>query len=57
MKGTIEINNFPKNKTSGFTVCRLNMNQLWFWGIFDTKEKADRCAEQLENGVVVYVEV
>ena len=56
MKGTIEINNFPKKEKSGYAVCRLNIGALWFWGIFDTKEAADRCAEQFENGVVVYVD-
>lgn len=57
MKATVEIKNFPANEKSGYAVCRLNMGALWFWGIFDEKAAAERCAEQFENGVVVYVEV
>lgn len=47
------VQNMPKEKTDRYLVARLNMNLLWYWGSWDTKEAAERVAEQFENGVVV----
>lgn len=47
------VQNMPKEKTDRYLVARLNMNLLWYWGSWDTKEAAERVAEQFENGVVL----
>lgn len=52
MKAVGNINKVPKN-TERFIVARLVMNELWYWGSWDTKEAADRVAAQFDNGVVL----
>ena len=49
MKAVGNINKVPKN-TERFIVARLVMNELWYWGSWDTKEAADRVAAQFDNG-------
>ena len=52
MKAVGNINKVPKN-TERFIVARLVMNELWYWGSWDTKEAADRVAAQFDNGIVL----
>lgn len=50
-----EVQNIPKSADK-YIVARLFMRHLWYWGSWDTKEAADRAAEQYENGLVLEVD-
>lgn len=51
----VEINNLDKNTDFTkypFVVARLTDGKFWFWGAFETKEKANKCLNEFENGAV-----
>ena len=47
-----DVYNTP-NDTEEFIVARLVENELYFWGSFEDKEKANEVAKKLENAVVL----
>lgn len=47
-----EVQNVPKDADK-YIVARLVMGELWYWGSWESKEAADRVAEQFDNGVVL----
>jgi len=46
------INNFPETNEPGFIVSRLVDNELWFYGIYPTRERAEEVAEIVGECVV-----
>lgn len=38
--------------SSGFIVARLDGIKLWYYGIYDSKERAENVAREIGNGVV-----
>ena len=46
------VNNLPENPER-YIVARLSNCELWYWGSWDNKEKAEKAAEEFDNGVVV----
>ena len=46
------INNFPETDEPGFIVSRLVDNELWFYGIYPTRERAEEVAEIVGECVV-----
>lgn len=46
------VHNIP-NDIEEFIVARLVDNELYFWGSFESKEKANEVAKKLENAVVL----
>ena len=50
--GTVEIMN-TNERMSRYVVCRLVDGQLWFYTSWDTRQQADKAAEEFENGLVV----
>lgn len=52
----VNIQNVPEYaKEDGYIVARLVDAELWFYGCYDTEERAIEVARQLENGVVCKV--
>lgn len=49
-----EINNLSAEDIAPYIVARLNTetNELWYWGSYDNKEKADQAASEI-GGLVV----
>lgn len=39
--------------TIGFIVARLVDCDLWYYGVYETQERAEKVAEALGNGVVI----
>lgn len=48
-----EVKNLPRYQMERYVVVRLVNGQMWFWGTFAEKGKAEKCASELENGTVV----
>lgn len=46
------INNFPETNEPGFIVSRFVDNELWFYGIYPTRERAEEVAEIVGECVV-----
>lgn len=46
------INNSPETNEPGFIVSRLVDNELWFYGIYPTRERAEEVAEIVGECVV-----
>jgi len=38
---------------TGFIVARLVDSELWYYGVYETQERAEEVAEALGNGVVI----
>ena len=38
---------------TGFIVARLVDSELWYYGVYETQERAEEVAEALGNGVVL----
>lgn len=51
----IFVNNMPAHSVHGFMVARCVMGSLWYYGTYETAEKAKDVAYELENGVVILV--
>lgn len=54
---TAKVNNLPSKKYSGYMVARIDYSsgrpQLWYYGTYDTKERADEVAMELGNGITL----
>ncbi|MCR4674061.1 MAG: hypothetical protein K5675_03545 [Lachnospiraceae bacterium] len=48
---TVKIKNAPVNLKM-FTVCRVDKQELWYWGTYEDKERAQKAAEEID-GVIV----
>lgn len=48
----VKVENFS-NAEGRFVVARAINGRLWYWGTFDTRDKAEWVASQFENGIVV----
>lgn len=56
IKGYLFVNNMPSNRIkNGFLVCRVVDGELWFYGLYDLKDRADKAAAEIGNGIVVEV--
>ena len=55
IEAKVGVNNMPAHPTKGFMVARCVMGSLWYYGTYDTQEKACNVAYELENGVVLFV--
>lgn len=54
--GIVEVNNTPdKLREDGFMVVRYCENGLWYYGTYETKERAEEVAEEIGNGFVVEI--
>ena len=51
----IIIYNMPQQEVSGYVVARLVNAELWYYGIYDIQWRAEEVAEQLGNGVVMFI--
>lgn len=49
---SVKVENFS-NTEGRFVVARAINGGLWYWGTFDTRDKAEKVASQFENGIVV----
>lgn len=51
---TIKVKNMPNLKGyEGFVVARLVDGELWYYGIYDSFERAEEVRSCFENGVIV----
>lgn len=52
--GKVEVENCSKD-LDRWVVARAVMGKLWYWGSWDTKEKAERVIadNQFDNGIVI----
>jgi len=54
-----EIFNMPHKLKSGWLVARLDITlmkpQLWYYGLYDDKDRAEQVAYELRNGIVLEV--
>lgn len=49
-----EIKNAPENVGKGFIVVRVSEDtSLWWYGIYETKERAKKAASEIGNGIVL----
>ncbi len=54
MKCTVKVNNVPEYATNyAFIVTRLVDGYLWFWGAYDTPERAMEAAESIDGLIVI----
>jgi hypothetical protein len=51
----VNVNNMPAHPVKGFVVARCVMGSLWYYGTYETEERANDVAFELENGVVMLV--
>lgn len=52
----IEINNMPRYYEHGYVVARRDADaSLWFYSIYQVKEKAHEVAVEIGNGIVLEV--
>lgn len=49
----IYIYNLPGEIKTGYMVARQDAARLWYYGTFDTEERAKEVAVELGNGVVI----
>lgn len=47
-----DVKNVPENVSERYIVARLVVGELWFWGAWNDKEKADDVAREID-GIVV----
>lgn len=56
---TASVNNLPSNMHKGFMVARVDYSsgepQLWYYGTYETKERADEVSMELRNGITLEV--
>lgn len=51
-----EIHNMPEDRDShGFMVVRKEGKQLWYYGTYPVKERAEEVAVEIGNGIVLEV--
>lgn len=51
----VRIQNLPAQHQKGWIVARQNDGKLWYWGIYDTEDRAEMVAKQLGSGIVLEV--
>ena len=55
--GIVEINNMQEGSKTGYVVARPVDGALWYYGNYgDDKDRAEKCAMELGNGIVVKYE-
>lgn len=52
---TVRVNNLPDAKKAGFMVVRQGARELWYYGTYETEDKAKEVALEIGNGL--YFEV
>jgi len=59
INASIEVNNVPNTYDQGYMVARHSINngvsELWYYGVYETEEKANAASSELGNGVVFWV--
>lgn len=51
---SVNILNLPKTPREGYVVARTDESKLWYYGTYETEERAREVAVELGNGIVVY---
>lgn len=47
-----EVNNLPDD-IEKYVVARVCDGELWFWGTWDDKDKAEKVVNDVENGILL----
>lgn len=55
MNGRVRIKNLPNYPLAGYIVARLVSGELWYYGCYETEERAKKVVEELGNGLIVEV--
>ena len=56
IKGILFINNMPDIMFKhGYLVARVVDGELWYYGLYERKDRADKAAAEIGNGIVVEV--
>ena len=50
---TVNVCNIPEDINYDFIVARIDKNQLWYWGSYETEEEANAVAVELGEAIVV----
>ena len=53
LKANVFIKNLPKEKLVGFIVARQHRGRLWFYGNYESEDRAYEIADEIGNGVVL----
>lgn len=53
MNYTVNILNLPKEPKEGYVVARVVDTELWYYGTYETEERAREVALELGNGIIV----
>jgi len=53
VKAFIEINNAPEKLCRYTVVRRSEDGQLWYWGTYDDKNRAEMAAAEIGNGILI----
>lgn len=60
MTGRIYVHNLPSYPLAGYVVARIDSTggtpKLWYWGCFETKNRAEAAVKELGNAIMVEVE-
>lgn len=51
----VKVNNVPRDNMFKYIVARISDGQLWYWGRWNDKDKADRVAAEI-GAIVVEME-
>ena len=51
----VKVNNVPRFNTTKYIVARISDGELWYWGRWNEKEKAERVAAEI-GAIVVEME-
>lgn len=56
IKGYLFVNNMPDTRLNhGHLVVRVVDGELWYYGLYERKDRADKAAVEIGNGIVVEV--
>lgn len=50
---SIEVNNLPEELVGDWLVVRINAGELWYYGCYDQKHRADYALMEIGSGFVV----
>ena len=50
---TVDVKNAPRTLTSGYMVARAVDGELWYYGTYEEKDRAEYVAQEIGNGVVL----
>lgn len=53
IKANVFVMNMPREKQVGFIVARQHRGRLWFYGNYESEDRAYEIADEIGNGVVV----